>query len=603
MDGEVNSAPPDGAASERNLGLFDGDVSHAEVNQAIAAADKAVLFGEQTRLPYFPDDGRLPKLHAGDPRVLLFWKVFKKIPENLRESLLAAPFSITLVRHESLLFFDHFRRHQALHIGCRRRTVYLPEILLHAAEDRGYDYWAIAEGVIYASWMLLDYLLLVDVLRQFTEQRGTAPGLRLSELQQLRLIRECNQHRRDSEEANRSEVFEFAEGYRTRLLAVPLGEAVAADPFALARQLFDPEREQRWAQNKMERVAKVFNFPQLFLFDRDIIHGAARQIALRQGLEIEPRIFADVLHDYRDSLRFEPHPLLTNLGKAVVPKPRAVFLEQTVALGAKGLRGFFLAYRDDEPEVRALMHPLWMYLCSLSSDPAGVFARVGRCRAVGREGLEEENESLLAGILIRLDRSSHYPELVAEVAALGEAARRELAALVERQRLTDEDEWEVFKVRKQAIVNRACQVLEELEGGAGESGSRQEKIDLHQDELIRRLLADNPHRLTSDPSGLLMHLRAYQRCLSDFGPDDPDADFLLTALLVRLDRSEHYARLLERIEMLGTPAFSALHGIFEQIPERDTQRREILKQARILWSRMLARMGKRAMRKLAREEE
>ncbi len=152
-------------AQNINLGLFDGEVSHAEINQALALADKVILFGEQTRLPHFPDDAPLPKLHAGDPLVLLFWKVFKKIPENLREALLGAPLSITLVRDDGLLFFDNFRRHQALHIGRRRCTLYLPEMLLHAAEDTGYDYWAIAEGVIYASWMLLDYLLLVDVIK------------------------------------------------------------------------------------------------------------------------------------------------------------------------------------------------------------------------------------------------------------------------------------------------------------------------------------------------------------------------------------------------------------------------------------------------------
>ena len=39
------------------------------------------------------------------------------------------------------------------------------------------------------------------------------------------------------------------------------------------------------------------------------------------------------------------------------------------------------------------------------------------------------------------------------------------------------------------------------------------------------------------------------------------------------------------------------------LPSSTVRPQVILKQARILWSRMLARMGKRAMRKLAREEE
>ena len=577
------------SAQDVNLGFFDGEVSHSEVNQALLLADKVILFGEQTRLPYFPDDDPLPKLHAGDPLVLLFWKVFKKIPENLREALLGAPLSITLIRRDGLLFYDNFRRHQVLHIGRRRCTIYLPEMLLHAAEDTGYDYWAISEGVIYAAWMLLDYLLLVDVLKAYTEQVRRLPGYRLGAVQQLKLVEEHNRHRRESVDEGRSEVVEFVDGYRPRLIRVTGAQSLAEDSFILGREIFDPELEQKWAQNKMERIVQIFNYPQRFLFDRDIIHGAARQLAERSGQEVEPRSFADVLHDYRDALRFEPEPLMTELCKGVVPKPRALFLQRVVAMGKKGLRGFFEAYRTDEADVRELMHPLWMYLCSLSSDPAGIFSRVGRCRALGRQEIDEEMDRPLAGILIRLNKAANYAEMVAEVAEIGEPARQELATLIGQQRLEKEDEWEVFKVKKQMIVTRACEVLRKMQDGREGSPQREEKIDLHQDELILELLGNNPHRLTSDPSGLLMYLRAYQRSLEQFGPGDPDSDFLLAALLLRLDKSEHYPHLLEQVERLGAPAFSALHGIFEQIPEQDVRRRSILEQASSLWRRMVTR--------------
>ena len=61
-------------AESVNLGIFDGEVGHVQINRAISAADKVILIGEQTRLPYFPEDMRLPKLHTGDPLVLLLWK-------------------------------------------------------------------------------------------------------------------------------------------------------------------------------------------------------------------------------------------------------------------------------------------------------------------------------------------------------------------------------------------------------------------------------------------------------------------------------------------------------------------------------------------------
>jgi len=589
----VTNSPSNTKGEEANLGLYDGEVRHEQINWSIAAGRKTVLLGEQTRLPYFPEDERLLKLHAGDPLVLLLWKVLKKIPDNLREALLDAPLSLTLVRSDSLLFFENYRCHQALHIGCRRRTIYLPEILFHAAEQRGYDYWALAEGLVYTSWMLLDYLLLVDVIKAYGETVRALPNYRLGEALQLKLIGRHNGHRRDSVDANRSELGEFADAYRKSLLALKPADVVQGDPFALARALFDSEREKRWAQDKMERIAQIFDYPRLFLFDRDIIHGAARELAIAQHQPIEPRSFADALHDYRDSMRFERQPLKTTLGKSVIPKPRAVFLQTIVGLGARGLRGFFVAYTEsEESEVRDLMHPLWMYLCSLSSDPAGVFSRMGRCRAIGREGLDEDGERHLAGVLIRLDKAENYGEIAAEVGQMGEMARAELEDLVRAQRMSEEDEWEVFKSRKQGIVTRACVALDTLNGVV----DAVDKVNLHEDELVCQLLLDRPHRLTSDPSGVMMYMRTYKNSLQRFGADDPDSDFMLASILVRLDKSEHYPTLLEHVFALGTPAFTALHNVFDQIPERDMGRREILKQARILWSRLLAQTRARARR-------
>lgn len=586
------------ACQTANLGVFDGQVHHDEVNRALAVADKVVLFGAQTRLPHFPEDARLLKLHAGDPLVLLFWRVFKKLPEVLREALLSVPFSITLLRGTELLFFDTWRRHQAVHIGCRRRTVYLPEVLLRTAEEKGYDYWAIAEGLIFSAWMLLDYLLLAAVVEAHCEP-GAGPD-RLSAARFAQLVRAHNRHRRESDEANRSEVQAFIDGYRARLVGLRAAKARSETPSAVARRLFDAGQEEHWARDKTERIADIFSFPRMFGFDRDIIHEAARVLALGRGQQVEPASFADVLHDYRDALRFEPHPLATTLGRTVMPKPRAAFLQGVVSQGAAGLRGFFAAYRSQDAEVAPLVHPLWIYLCSLSSDPAGVYARVGRLRAAAREGVAADEEALVAGVLIRLDRALGYPDLVAEVVRQGEAARAELTQLVERQRLQPEDEWEAFKAGKQGIVSRASEALEAM-SGATQAGQSQAAV--HEDPEIRSLLAGSPHRLTSDPSGLLLHLRSYQRTLERFGPGDPDADFLLAAVLLRLDRSPDYPQLLERVEAMGTPALSAVHGVLEQIPPQDQKRRCIREQARQLWSRLLARTGRRALLELVRPRE
>ena len=586
-----------------NLGIFDGQVAHAHINGALALAPKVILFGEQTRLPYFPDDQRLPKLHAGDPLVLLFWKVLQKIPDTLRYALIESQLSITLIRGEGLLYYDNYRCHQAVHIGRRRHSIYLAEVLLHEAADKGYDHWAIAEGIIYASWMLLDFLLLVDLFKSHRKMARQVPNYRLGEPQFLKLIGRHNLHRRDSVDQGRSEVREFVDAYKGELVRYSTSDVAAGDPVELAHQVFDAQCEQRWAYDKMARIAQVFNYPRMFLFDRDIIHGIAHDLAVRRGEDIAPQTFADALHDYQDAQRFDPKPLLAAFCKGVVPKPRAAFLEKVVELGEPGLRAYFEAYRQGEETAQDLVHGLWMYLCSLSSDAAGVFSRLGRCRAWGRGDREEgEFERALCGILVRLDKAPNYAELSAQVVDMGAAARDELVELIERQRLEDEDEWEVFKGRKQSIVMRACELLEQMQGTGGE-GTRSVQaagIDLHQDEIVVGILQDGPHRHTSDPSAVLMYLRNYQRSFKDFGPGDPDTGFLLACVLIRMDRSEHYNYLLEQIPRLGVAALSAMYSVSEQIPERDMNRRTILTQARIISAQMLAQTRALARRERSR---
>ncbi|MEE2657201.1 MAG: hypothetical protein VX733_01775 [Candidatus Latescibacterota bacterium] len=624
-------SPASASAPGVNLGILDGPVDHEEVNLAIAGAHKVILFGEQTRLPHFPVDRRLHKLHAAEPLVLFFWKVLHKVPRHLREALIEGPISITLVRGDALLCFRDVRHHQAVHIGRRRRTIYLPEILLYQAEEKGYDHWAIAEGVIYAAWMLLDYLLLVDVLTAFGERanecelpraevddenglrRPRWTGLRLSEPLLRRLTEDHKRHRRSHPERIKSEVEEFIKGYRSRLIRVEGGNALSREPYEIARNLFDTELESRWAQAKMERIADVFDYPRMFQFDRDIIHGAARKLAQRKGHNVEAHSFEDALHDYRDALRFDPHPVKTEFGRSIVPKPRAVILTTIVDLGVDGLRGFFDAYRRGVPEAQDLVHPLWMYLCSLSSDPAGVFARVGKCRALVRHG-GEDGEDLcpalkpldrhLVGILIRLDRLPRYRKVAQQLVRLGDAPRDELLEVIGNYGLADADEWATFKMKKQAIVSCACEVLDGLDGGASEHRgpadmSRRRRI--HEDGDLKRLLEDSPHRLTSDPSAVLMYVRSYRRTLSEFGAADPDTNFLLACVLIRLDKSDRYSEFLEWLSPLGPPAISALYGVLEQIPDRDERRRLILKEARrILGSILLERQLRSRARQRAR---
>ena len=121
----TEAQPHNETPTEVNLGILDGDVSHVDINRSISASERVILFGEQTRLPHFSEDRRLPRLHAADPLVLFFFRVLKKVPPYLRDALIDGPISITLVRGDTLFHFRDVRCHQAVHIGRRRRTIYL----------------------------------------------------------------------------------------------------------------------------------------------------------------------------------------------------------------------------------------------------------------------------------------------------------------------------------------------------------------------------------------------------------------------------------------------------------------------------------------------
>jgi hypothetical protein len=179
---------------------------------------------------------------------------------------------------------------------------------------------------------------------------------------------------------------------------------------------------------------------------------------------------------------------------------------------------------------------------------------------------------------------------VLELIDLGDAAREELLEVISLQGLGESDEWVTFKMKKQAIVVCACELLDRMDGD-GEHGRGVDPLGdrrrVHEEETIRTLLSDHPHRKTSDPSGVLMYTRTYAQTLAEFGPTDPDVNFQLANILVRLDRCDQYDSLLARIPRLGPPAVSALYEVLDRISERDEKRRQILEQAKRLLGRIL----------------
>lgn len=92
---------------------------------------------------------------------------------------------------------------------------------------------------------------------------------------------------------------------------------------------------------------------------------------------------------------------------------------------------------DWEGDQRALVSDLYGAVPErahfLSSDPAGVRARLNRCEYTRRHAPDsEELLGYLVGVLIRLDRSDDYDEFVERVIGVGDAAVPALREVVEQ---------------------------------------------------------------------------------------------------------------------------------------------------------------------------
>ena len=313
--------------------MKEGDISHEEVNAAIAAADKTIIFGRQNRLRdgLLLDDQKLQRFHAGHDKVKFFYSAVRQLPAYFLDALLAKNITVTLVLGKGLLLFKDVRNHQAVHSGRTRRTIYLPEKVLDVAVNNGYDYWSISQVLIVEGWKLLDFVLLLELIREGKRFMLEHTVSVLGYTAVRRFLKWKNKHRGSYVSPERmqkkesygldmdtplNELEEFTEEYEPKLLKVMrygevgrLGSGVPMDfrklsPSEVATGLFNEHRERVWAKRKAEELCEEQEYPDYFLLDRDILHPAARELAEVAGQDITPKNMTEARHDYRDKLRF-----------------------------------------------------------------------------------------------------------------------------------------------------------------------------------------------------------------------------------------------------------------------------------------------------------
>lgn len=316
--------------------MHEGDIRHAEVNEALQEAEKTIVFGRQTRVRdglLLEDDDKLPRFHIGHDQVKFFYSAVRQLPEYFLDALLARNISVTLIAGRGLCCFKDVRNHQAIHIGRTRRTIYLPEKILDVAFRNGYDYWSVAQILVRDGSQLLDFILLYELVllarRLMLKRQVSVPGYNAVR----RMVRRRNKHRSIYESPDRlkkkersgidvpiSELDEFLYEYEKRLLdtircdgdgrlGVKLDKGFRdGAPDAIAKALYNTYQQELWGEQKVAQIAEEQNYPSSSMLDRDIVHPAAYEMAEAYGMETAPQNITEARHDYRDALRFDAMP-------------------------------------------------------------------------------------------------------------------------------------------------------------------------------------------------------------------------------------------------------------------------------------------------------
>ena len=601
-----------------NSGLREGEIPHAQVNESIRLADKTIIFGQQNRLRngLLMEDEQLRRFHAGHDLVKFFYGGIRQIPDYLLDAILAAGISVTLIMNRDLLVFDHVRQHQSFHVGYTRKTIYMPEQVLTTAFAKGYDYWAISEVVIQEAWPLLDYLLILEMIRRAQVRLHEKHSLGYYFVKDT--LRFLNGHRKDEleilekegRETEADEEDEFMLFYRRYAENFYSWDRniLERDPYEMADEIFDEPQERAWAEWKIDAITHTFNYPTYFQLDRDIVHPAVFELAEIHGLPVEPQTVEEVIHDLRDLARFrvsrqvKTDPLLDRLIDAGAPGILA-FVDVAAEERATGQRHITADFFDGYYTVAEFKKKLQAHSDTLPEGAPGSVCNdfnellgVGLLQAAQtqfqrfrtlRRADQEESRHVLRELIYFL-LGIRRPELE-------EQQKEEMIATPERWGPTQQvDKWldlanhllpsgddpdrktllvvilrklERHPLYHQLFLQQARDLASspELTWGANARD---------QVEQLYALVPDQPYRQSSDPQALQNRLSRFKQ-LRQQRPDDDELLLLLAGILLRLDQADNYPELAETVGKLGDCAAPALRELVDSISHRDTRRRKI----------------------------
>ena len=613
-------APEEGIAAfpsndhRPNSGLREGAIPHAQVNESIRLAAKTIVFGQQNRLRngLLMEDDLLPRFHAGHDLVKFFYGGIRQIPEYLLDAILAAGISVTLVMDRDLLSFEHVRQHQSCHVGYTRKTIYMPETVLTAAQAKGYDYWAISEIIIQEAWPLLDYLLILELIRRAQVRLHERISLGYYFIKDT--LRALNQHRQEVAENEENEFTLFYRRYADDFHSWTRS-ILDRDPYEMVDEIFDEYLERIWAEWKIDAITYAYSYPTYFSLDRDIVHPAAYELAEIQGLPLAPETVEEIIHDLCDVARFKisrqikTDPLLDQLIDAGGPGIEA--LAEAAAEEKATRRNFITA---DQHDGYATLAVFKKKLQQHSNTP-----NEGLPGSISNDFNQLYDLTLLEKVHAELkrfrtlperdqvDSRDHLKELLFTIVGI---CRPDLDELQKQEMIDTPEHWipaqELGKwldladhllanVPPQETQTLLATILEKLDRHPLYHTLFREQarqlldapdlswgIDIRdQIDFLFNLIPEQPYRLSSDPQALQNRLLKLQQ-LRRSRPDAEEQFELIAGIILRLDKADDYAELLEKLEPLKDRIEPTLRELVDGISHRDTRRQAIRQTARAL---------------------
>jgi hypothetical protein len=618
-----------------NSGLREGGITHAEVNAALSSYDKTVIFGQQNRLRnglLMPDE-KLKRFHAGHELVRFFYQGLNKLPEYLLDALLGYDMSVTLIAGKDLLVFKDVRAHQAFHIGFTRKTIYIPEGIIREAINKGWDSWAISEGIIREAWPLMDYLLILEFIRRAQQRLRTHVTLG-TKTTIKNALRRLNKHLQEAENemAEDDDFRAFFRHYCHAFYAMDR-KILDRDPYELADKVYDEKQERRWAEVKVEGITSAFEFPTFFDLDRDIIHPAVFESADLRGQATEPETTQDVLHDICDAARF----------KILRQTKTNRLLDQLVLFGRPGIEGLVdIAAEESATGMRYLTEnqgdgydTMTAFKACLStystSGPEGVvgsichdfrdllnyeikrqvlalFHRFQKLPAKEQKANKPYLQSLLLKLIPLKDPKKQAEHLKDSVFVGGGNATSQREAELQAMLTATVFQAKTIKTlldfaqllvgppdpeKKSQLVRKILQKLDrhpdfhtrirdQLSHFTGDRDLSLGESIVDQVEALYKSIPAHPYRLSSDPSYLRASLRDYEM-LRRKNPNSRQMFTHLAGVLIRLDKTDNYGDFVQKVRMIGNDAEPELRYIIDHADTYDETRQTILDTARDLY--------------------